>query len=278
VTGVDFNIQDSNPANDDINTGQPNGNGNNLSGAAIFVAATQVTPDPTLSATYTNYPEEFRFVYTNVPNSGTASITVRLKEYATGVYTNRLTPLTAAVNTLAPLQVVEISAPATNGTILPYSTNTTYLLSACFSSSLISATNNFNVLINGVLQPQVNYILRPTGPCSGMKALFYNWFNPPVGTNVIQVIYTNSVSPISDTRSVIVVPPLTITGLGGDNKQLVLWNSAPGVNYQVLATTNLLQPFQSISGVVPSQGTTTSFYDNDTNVVAQKFYQVEMVQ
>jgi hypothetical protein len=278
VTGVDFNIQDSNPTNDDINTGQPNGNGNNAGGAAIFAPATQVSPDPTLSATYTNYPQEFRFVYTNVPNSGMASITVRLKEYATSVYTNRLTPLTATVNTLAPLQVVEISAPATNGTILPYSTNTTYLLSACFSPSLVSANNNFNVLINGVLQPQLNYILRASGPCSGMKGLFYNWFNPPVGTNVIEVIYTNSVSPISDTRSVIVVPPLTITGLGGDNNQLVLWNSAPGVNYQVLATTNLMQPFQSISGIVPSQGTTTSFYDNDTNVVPQKFYQVEMVQ
>ena len=278
VTGVDFNIQDSNTNNDDIVTGEPNGNGNNPNGAAIFVPATAVTPDTTLSATYTNYPQEFRFNYVNVPNSGTATITVRLKEYATSVYTNRLTPLTATVSTLAPLQVVEISSPATNGTVLPYGTNTTYLLSACFSSSLASSTNNFNVLINGVLQPQAAYILRPNGPCSGMKALYYNWNNPPVGTNVIQVLYTNSAPPISDTRSVIVVPPLVISGLGGNNNQLVLWDSAPGVNYQVLATTNLTQPFQPISGIVPSQGATTSYYDSDTNSVAQKFYQVEMVQ
>ncbi len=44
VTGVDFNIQDSNPANDDSATGQPNGNG-----PTNFVAATAVTPDPTLT-------------------------------------------------------------------------------------------------------------------------------------------------------------------------------------------------------------------------------------
>ena len=111
-----------------------------------------------------------------------------------------------------------------------------------------------------------------------MKVLYYNWNNPPVGTNVIQVIYTNSVTPISDTRSVVVVPPLVISGLGGDNNQLVLWNSAPGVNYQVLATTNLTQPFQPISGIIPSQGATTSFYDPDTNAEPQKFYEIEMVQ
>jgi hypothetical protein len=276
VTGVDFNIQDSNTNNDDIVTDQTNGNGNDTNNAAIFVPATAVMPDPTLSATYTNYPQEFRFAYANVPNSGTAIITVRLKEYATSVYTNRLTPLTAMVNTLAPIQVVEISSPATNGTILPYSTNTTYLLSACFSSSLVSSTNNFNVLINGVLQPQGAYILRPNGPCSGMKALYYNWNNPPVGTNIIQVTYTNSAPTISDTRSVIVAPPLVISGLGGDNNQLVLWNSAPGVNYQVLATTNLTQSFQPISGIIPSQGTTTSYYDS--NPATQKYYQIEMMQ
>jgi len=276
VTGVDYNLQDSNPANDDSVTGQANGNGNDTNGAAIFVAATAVTPDATLSATYTNYPQEYRFVYTNVPNSGTAVITVRLKDYATSVYTNRLTTLSAVVNTLAPLQVVEIASPATDGTILPYSTNSTYLVSACFTASLAANSNNFNVLINGALQPQASYLLRASGPCSGMKALYYNWNNPPVGTNVIQVIYTNALTPISDTRNVIVAPPLVISGLGGSNRQMVLWDSAPGVNYQVLATTNLADPFQVLSGVIPSQGTTTSYYDS--NPAAQKFYEIQMVQ
>jgi hypothetical protein len=57
---------------------------------------------------------------------------------------------------------------------------------------------------------------------------------------------------------------------------MVLWDSAPGVNYQVLATTNLADPFQVLSGVIPSQGTTTSYYDS--NPAAQKFYEIQMVQ
>ena len=203
------------------------------------------------------------------------TITVRLKEYATVVYTNRFTPLSATVNTLAPTQVVEFSSPATNGTVLIYSTNTTYLVSACFSSSLASATGNFNILINGVLQPQSNYILRPSGPCSGMKAIFFNWNNPSPGTNSIQIIYTNAITPIGDSRLVTVSPPLVISGLGSNN-QLILWNSASGVNYQVLATTNLSQPFQVISGIIPGQGITTSFYD--PNPASQKFYEIQMVQ
>jgi glycosidase len=275
VTGVDFNIADSNPNNDDGNTHQPNGNGNDTNGLPSYVAATPVTPDATLSATYTNYPQEYRFVYTNVPSSGTATIYVRLKEFATSVYTNRFTLLTTTVNTLAPTQIVQLSSPATDNTVVTYTNNMTYLVQACFSMSLTSSTNNFNVLINGVLQPQASYILRPSGPCASMKALYYYWNNPPLGTNVIQVIYTNAVTPISDTRSIIVAPPLRISGLAGNN-QLLLWGSAPGVNYQVLATTNLTQPFQPISGFIPSQGPTTSFYD--PNPVQQKFYEILMVQ
>ena len=278
VTGVQYNIQNSDTNNWDIYTGQANGNGNDTNGNPIFVSATQVTPNQSLNLQYPNDPQEFRFVYTNVPASGTATISVRLRDYATSIYTNEFTTLTRTVNTLAPMQVVDIVSPATDGTVLNYSSNLTYLVRACFSSSLAPATNNFNVLINGVLQPQANYILAPLGrliPCSDMQGLLYNWNNPPIGTNVIQVIYTNAIPPISDTRSVIVAPPLVISGLGGNN-QLVLWNSAPGVNYEVLATTNLTQPFQPISGIIPSQGTTTSFYD--ANPAPQKFYEIEMVQ
>jgi glycosidase len=279
VTGVEFNIQDSNPNNDDVITGQPNGNGNNTNGSPIFVAATFVTPDATLSATYTNYPQEFRFVYTSVPSSGTATINVRLKEFATSVYTNRYTLLTTAVNTLAPTQVLEFASPATNNTVLVYSNNLTYLLGVCYSPSLGTNKIDFNILINGALQPQASYILRPSGLCAGLNALYYNWNNPAAGTNLVQAVFTNtsltsSGQPISDSRSVIVAPPLKISGLASNN-QLVLWGSAPGLNYLVLATTNLVQPFQNISGPIPSQGSTTSFYD--ANPAQQKFFEVQMV-
>ncbi len=275
TTGVDFNLQDGNPNNDDTVTGQPNGNGNDANGAPIYMPATSVSPNPTVSAAYPNFPQEFRFVYTNVPNSGTATINVRLKEFATGVYTNRYTLLTSTVSTLAPTQVLHIVSPATNGMVLPYTNSATYLVQANFSSSLTASTNNFNVLINGVLQSEAAYILRPTNSSSSnLKILNYNWNNPPLGTNLIQVSYTNATVPISDTRSVIVAPPLRISGLAS-NHQLLLWNSAPGVNYQVLATTNLVQPFQTISDIVPGQGSTTTFYDPNPGV--QKFYEIQMV-
>ena len=277
ATEAGVNIQDSDPNNDDLHTGQTNGNGNDTNGNPIFVPAAAVTPNAGLSATWTNYPQEFRLIYTNVPTSGSATITVRLKEYGTSVYTNRYTTLTRAVNTGAPVQVVQISSPATNGTVLTFSSNTTYLVQACFSTSLASATNNFTVLINGVLQSQTSYILRPlngVSTCPGMKSLNYNWNNPAIGTNLIQIIYTNAIAPISDTRTVIVAPPLRISGLS-DNNQLVIWDSAPGVNYQVLATTNLSQPFQPISDVIPGSGSSTYFYD--PTPARQKYYEIVII-
>ena len=278
VASVQFNIQDSNTNNDDGVTGQLNGNGYTTNGTPSFAYATQVSPNQTLDLQYPTNLQEFRFVYTNIPASGPATISVRLNDYASGILTNRFTMLSTTVNTLAPVEDVEISSPATNGTVLAYSnTNTTYLVQACFSTVLTSLATNFNVLINGVLQPQSSYILRPEGAvsgCTGFKSLLYNWSNPAVGTNLIKVIYTNATPPISDTRSVIVAPPLTISGLSNNN-QLVIWNSAPGVNYQVLATTNLLQPFEPISSLIPGSGTSTFFYD--TNPEPQKFYEIEMV-
>src|SRR5205823_9529011 len=88
VTGVDFNIQDSETNNDDVVTGQNNGNGSS-NGVPVFVSASQVTPNPTLSAQYPNYPQEFRFTYVGIPHLGSATITVRLKEFATSVFPNR---------------------------------------------------------------------------------------------------------------------------------------------------------------------------------------------
>jgi hypothetical protein len=98
------------------------------------------------------------------------------------------------------------------------------------------------------------------------------------GTNMIQVVYSNSVTStvLSDTRTVVIPPPLRISGLSSNN-QLVIWDSASGVNYQVLATTNLAQPFEPISGTIPGTGTSTFYYDYSTTNAPQKFYQVRIV-
>jgi hypothetical protein len=288
VTGVNFNIQDSNPGNDDVVTGQPNGNGNYANGAPIFVPATQVNPDPALSLQYTNYPQEYRFVYNNVPASGTATIQVQLNEYGTAIYTNHYTMLAATLNTLAPSQVVQFSSPPGNGSLITLTSNTTYLIRACYSSDLdTNNTSLFDLTINGVEQPQSSYILRPAGfnpagsppACSGMNSLFYFWsLSSPgttLGSNVLQLVYTNSSTGLifSDAVTVLVAPPLMISGLAGNNQ--VSWSSAAGVTYEVLATTNLSQPFQLVSTNILSQGSTTTFYD--TNPAPQKFYEIEAV-
>ena len=279
VTGVDFNIQDSDPNNDDIQTGQANGNGNDTNGQPIFVSATQVTPDQSLNLQHPNDPQEFRFVYNNVPVSGTATISVRLRDYATSVHTNELSTLTRTVNTVAPPPVVQISSPATNGTIITLTSNLVYLLQACFSQGFVSAVTNFNVFINGALQPQGSYILRPNGPCPNLKVLYYNWNIAALGTNVIQVAYTNGIM-VSDTKTVIVAPPFQIMGLANTGptnaNPLIVWGSVPGTSYQVLFTTNLAQPFVPVGPVITTNGFSASFYDTSPPA-PQKFYEIETV-
>jgi len=75
-------------------------------------------------------------------------------------------------------------------------------------------------------------------------------------------------------RTAVIPPPLRISGLTSNN-QLLIWDSAPGVNYQVLATTDLTQPFQVISPVIPATGSSAFFYA--PNPAPQKFYEIQMV-
>lgn len=279
VSGVDYNIQDSYAGNDDDVTGEANGNGNS-NGVPVFVSALPVTPDPNISAQYPNYPQEFRFNYVNVPASGSAVITVRLKTPATAAYTNRLTTLSTTVNTLGPLQYVEVSSPAADGSAVPLYPNTTYVIQTCFTSSLTTSdTSLFSLYINGVLQPTNAYVIQNSGCGYGLRTLYYGWsLNSPgtvAGTNVISVVYSNNVGNpfLSATRTVIVPPPLQISGLS-DNNQLVVWASAPGLNYEVQATTNLSMPFTNISGVIPGNGSSTYYFDDTTTNSPQKFYRI----
>jgi hypothetical protein len=282
VTGVTFNIQDSSAGNDDIVTGQANGNGNDTNGNPIFVSATSVTPDTTLSQEYPQYPQEFRFNYVNIPSSGTATINIRLNEFATSLYTNRLTTLTRTVNTLAPTNVLYFSSPPTNNIVLSASSNTVYLLQACFTPTLdTNVPGLFNLYINNVLQPSSSYFLRPVGSfagCPGLRSFLYNWSNIQPGSNVITLLFTNSSGvALSDSVDVIVPGPFQISASGlSSNPPLVVWNSTPGVTYEVLCTTNLSLPFQPISGPIQAGGPATFFPDPTSNA-PQKFYEVEVV-
>jgi hypothetical protein len=279
VTGVDFNIQDSNTNNDDIITHQNNGNGNDTNGNPIYVSATAAaSPDASLSAQYPNYPQEYRFNYTNVPTSGSATITVRLKEFATSTYSNRYTTLTTTVGTAAPGYVVTVVTP-TNNAVFNYSTNQTYAIQTCFDSSLLHTPTDWVILINNNMVPQANYTFINIGNnnayCSGYRTLKYNWTPTQAGTYVIQAIYTNTLSPISDSAVVTLAPPLTISGLANNNQSLI-WSSVSNVNYQVFTTTNLTQPFQPASSIIPGSTPITTYYDQYP--APQKFFRVMQVQ
>jgi hypothetical protein len=106
--------------------------------------------------------------------------------------------------------------------------------------------------------------------------LSYSIYNPVIGSNVIQVVYSNTTANVvSDTKTVIISQPLQITTVSPGN-QLIVWASSYGMDYVVLATTNLLQPFEPISGVIPGQGTST-FYNDTVNdpPVPQKYYEIQ---
>jgi hypothetical protein len=265
VTAVDYNIQDS------LGSGLSNG-------VPVFAAATPASPDPALSAQYPAYPQEFRFSYPIVPASGTATITARLKSPASAVYTNRLTVLTRTVQTLAPAQVVEISSPATDGMIIPMSDGSVYLIHICFTANLtVTNAELFALTINGALQPRSEYLFRPPGSvagCPGLRSILYNWSGAAPGTNVIQITFTNQLLTLSDVRTVIVPPPLLITGYPSSSDPLIVWDSTPGLNYLVLATTNLSEPFVPVSPVIPAGGLSTFYYD-DSPGAPQKFYIIQ---
>jgi glycosidase len=300
VTGVEFNLQDSNALNDDAATGQANGNGN-TNGTARFVAASEVTPNDTISAAYPNLPKEYRFTFVNVPASGAATITVRLREATSSLFTNRVTTLTRTVNTLAPASTLYVSAPATDGMILTLNSGDNYVLRHCYSTNLPATSTYYSIYLNGVMLPRANYLFQNSGCSPGLRSVNYNYTGYPVGTNTVTTLYTNVGVQLSDTRTFVVVRPgdsdgdgmsdynetlagtdpfdaasaLRITELANGN-QLVVWDSVAGRNYQVLATTNLFYPMQVISPVIQASSS-SSFYFDAAPDAKSKFYRVQLL-
>ncbi len=201
---------------------------------------------------------------------------------------NALTaPYQLLFQTAAAPPVMYFSSPASDGLVISLATNTTYLFQVCYTPTLNTNTASlFNLTVNGVAQPPANFIFRPVGAvsgCPGLRSLLYNWTSTSpgmtTGSNLLQIIYSNNLTGVvlGDARTVIVPPPLTITGLVS-NAQQVVWSSTPGVNYQVLATTNLTQPFAPVSGTISANSLTTSYADmSNTPPATQKFYEIKVV-
>ena len=196
-------------------------------------------------------------------------------------------PYSLMFQTAAAPPTIYISSPASDGTVITMTSNTTFFVQTCFTPTL--DTNDpslFTLTINGVSQPRSSFIFRPVGAvagCPGMCSLFYNWNGSSpgtiIGTNFLQVVYSNGSSGLvlSYTRTVIVPPPFVISGLASNN-QTVVWSSTPGSNYMVLGTTNLAQSFTPISGVIPARGLSTTYQDiSNSPPTAQKFYEIKVV-
>jgi glycosidase len=300
VTGVEFNVQDGNALNDDAQTGQANGNGL-TNGVPRFVAASPVTPDAGIGASYPNLPKEFRLNYVNVPDTGSATLTIRLREASSELFTNRITTLVRTVNTLAPQSVLLVSAPPTDGMILLLATNSNYALRNCYSTNLPATATFYSIILNGALMPRASYTFLNSGCTPGLKSVNYLANNLPPGTNTVLVTYTNVGVSLADTRTFVVVRPgdsdgdgmsdydetlagtdpfsassaLRITELANGN-QLVVWDSVPGRKYQVLATTDLATPMQVISPLIQASETSTFYFDSAPDA-AKKFYRVQLV-
>jgi Alpha amylase, catalytic domain len=306
ATAVEVNIADSNSSNDDTVTGLDNGNGLS-NGVPVFATAAPATPSASLNTAYPGLPKEYRFNYVGIPSSGTATITVRISEATSTLFSNRVQTLVRTVNTVAPARVLYISAPATNGPVHLAGTNSPLTIRVCNTTQNPETATlaNYTLKIDGVTQTNSDFVFGTSILCgNGYNSLSYRWANIPAGPHVIEAIFTGSVV-LTDTRTInVIYPPapgqdsdndgmsdinegvagtdpndstslLRITELANGN-QLVVWDSVAGKNYQVLATTNLTAPLMIISPVIQASSS-SSFYFDSTPDATNKFYRIQLV-
>jgi len=257
VTEVEYNIIDSNPANDDATTGLNNGNGSNA-----WAQATAVSPNGSITAQFPNLPQEFRFNYYAVPSSGNATITVQLKEATTSVLTNRVRVLTRTVPTLAPAQTLEIAFPSADGQTLSLNANESYTLVARFSDVLTANVTNFTIRIDDAVQPRFNgtnalyYFQDQTGG-DGKNELRYVWTNIIPGQHLIEVSFNGDGLALEAARFVNV----NITGASVSIVQPPAADSEGRSPYQIIL------PSENGAPLVSTFTITTETSTNATNVL-----------
>lgn len=254
VTSVEYNIVDSNAANDDALTGLTNGNGSN-----VWVRATTVSPSGTLTTQYPNFPQEFRFNYYAVPSSGSATITVRLKEVTTAVLTNRVKLLTRTVTTLAPAQTLEVAFPSADGQTLSINPGDSYTLVFRFSDVLTANVTNFVIRIDDAMQPRFSpsntalYVFQDQTVGDQKNELRYTWTNIIPGQHNLEVNFNGDGLALEAARfvnvnvsgaTVSIVQPPSADSEGRSPYQIIFpsENGVPLVHASVITTQTTTTP------------------------------------
>jgi glycosidase len=208
VTGVQFNILDTNSSNDSA----ANGNGTNN-----WAPATEVTPSQLGS---TGYAREWRFDYKNIPTSGAAIVYVRLREASSSPdntlddATGWFTTLTRNINTGYPVNY-RIQYPATDGTVV----DTSYVAKVYFDKSLgyvsgvpvpaSQMVGEFTITLDGALLPRSGYtfIANETATDSAMSFHFPNFYTGnPNDLHEVRATWQRGSISLTDTRNVKAAP------------------------------------------------------------------------
>ena len=208
VTGVQFNILDTNAGNDSAANG--NGTGN-------WAAATEVTPSQ-LGAT--GLAREWRFDFKNIPTSGAALVNVRLREASSSANnalddtTGWFTTLTRSVNTGYAVNY-RIQFPTTDGTVV----DTSYVAKVDFDKSLgfisgvavpaAQMVSEFTITLDGVLIPRAGYtfIANESASDSAMSFHFPNFYTGnPDDLHEVRATWQRGNISLTDIRQVKAAP------------------------------------------------------------------------
>lgn len=162
VTEVLYNFADGSAANDDGQTGNANGNGTNAMGATAWARAYKVTPSLSIPS---DYPDEWRLSYRNIPTNGQGVLRVRLLEISSSTNmtldaaTGHYTELARTNDTRAPAVSFYFDWPTSDGTAVEEG----WTIRLKFSTSLgdgfsdAQMLERFLIKINDVAQGRDDY-------------------------------------------------------------------------------------------------------------------------